>query len=338
MGIEARSSATTAAAAPPVYDVLVVAPPPPYTAIGARVVNDAGHFAGTAAQGEDIVFIHWSPEAGVVALAPPAGRIIGIGAMDDFDNVALNTTAGPYLWSPAGGWRAVQRYPDLASAFVLSLNDRGQMVGFGFAGTGDRLDQTRRTLFWDADGQVRLRKPELVSIATAINEHRAVLATAFDYRRGFVAYEAFLAPQPAEFIGLGDLDGPDNGFRSTAVGLSEDGIAAINSEDPGFAFMDVACHWSAADGLRSLGLGPSTALGMSRRATMVGIVPETVHRGFYSFAWNPLWGTIDIADHLAPGAPGFDLLFATGISGNGTIAACGFAGGVQSAVVLAPRA
>jgi hypothetical protein len=320
----------------PTYDVLVIQPPAPYTAIGVRAVSDAGHFAGSASDGERIDFVYWSPESGVVALSPPSGAILGIGAMDDLGNVAVNTTSGPYLWSVARGWRTVARYPGLASSFITSLNDRGQMVGFGFDGDGERLDDSRRTLAWSVDGQVRLVHAATVAVAAAINEHQDVLATTFDIRFGTLQYEAILAPHHGESIPLGDLDGPDNGIQSIGVGLSENGYAAVNSTDPD-GFQGVACYWTKAGGLVPLALGTSRALGMSRRGTMVGVVPETVDRPFYSFAWNPAWGAIDLSQRLAPGSPAFDVLFAAGISGNGTIGASGFQGGTQSAVVLTPK-
>jgi hypothetical protein len=335
MGYPSESLAASPVGAP-TYDVLVVPPPAPYTALGVRAINDAGHFAGSASDGQQVDFVYWSPATDVIVLTPPTGAILGIGAMDDLGNVAVNTTAGPWLWSPGLGWRAVARYPGLASSFITSLNDRGQMVGFGFDGEGDRLDDSRRTLAWSEDGQVRIVRAETVSVAAAINEHQDVLATAFDIRFGTRQYEALLAPHHGTPIRLGDLDGPDNGIQSIGVGLSEDGLAAVNSTDPD-SFQGVACYWSALDGLTALPLGPSRALGMSRHGTMVGVVPETVERPFYSFAWNRRWGAIDLSGHLAPESPGFDVLFAAGISGNGTIGASGFQGGTQSAVVLAPK-
>jgi hypothetical protein len=328
----ARAPSTDAA---PTYDVTIVQPTGPYTAIGVRAVNDAGHFAGSASDGQRVDFVFWSAATGVVVLSPPSGAILGIGAMDDLGNVAINTTAGPYLWSSARGWRAVARYPGLASSFITSLNDRGQMVGFGFDGDGERLDDSRRTLAWSEDGQVRLVRPETISVAAQINEHLDVLSTAFDVRFGALQYEAILAPHQGEPIRLGDLDGPDNGIQSTGIGLSENGFAAVNSTDPDL-FLPVACYWTAADGLKTLALGPSRALGISRRGTMVGVVPETVERPFYSFAWNQRFGAFDLAEHLVPGAPEFDVLFAAGISGNGIIGASGFQGGTQSAVILTP--
>jgi hypothetical protein len=328
-------AAAASAVAAPTYHVVVVQPPAPYTAIGVRAVNDAGHFAGSVSDGQKVDFVYWSPETGAMVLSSPAGTILGIGAMDDLENVAINTTAGPYLWSPAGGWRAIERYPGLVSSLITSLNDRGQMVGFGFDGNGERTDDTRRTLAWSSDGHVRLVKAQTISVAAAINEHEDVLSTAFEFRAGALQYEAVLVPHHGKAVPLGDLDGPENGIQSTGVGISENGFAAVNSTDPDL-FQGVACYWSAADGLRSLGLGPSSALGMSRRGTMVGTVTETVDHPFYSFAWNQRWGTINLVEHLAAGSPAFDVLYATGISGNGTIGASGFQGSTQSAVVLIP--
>jgi hypothetical protein len=335
-GVPAILSASAFAGGVPTYNVIVVSPPAPYSAIEARKVNDVGHFVGLAGNATSGTYVFWSPENGVVPLRPPAGEIVSAAGINASDQVPIATTIGPYLWSPKGGWVPIKNLASAAHTQPTAINNRGQIIGFAFDGDGQDGDRTRRGVKWRANGEILEIRPNTEMIPRTINEHQEILSTVFRGEDGFlISYQAELIKHLGDSVKLGDL--PDNGNkpRSLAVGLSENGFAAVNSPESDLNDF-VACYWNENRGMRSLGLGPSTAVGMSRRGTIAGVAQQG-SAGPYSFAWNLQWdGAIDVSEHFTPGSPRFDLLQAYGISGNGTIAAAGFIQSIRNAVVLMP--
>jgi hypothetical protein len=320
----------------PTYEVIVIPPPAPYNAIEARKTNDLGHFVGIAGNADGGTYVYWSPESGVVPLSSPSGQIVAAAGINSSDQVPFATTVGPYVWSPTAGWVPMKSLVGAAHTQPTAINDRGQMVGFAFDGDGQDGDRTRRAVKWRDTGEVLEIRSNTEMIPNAINEHQEILSTVYRVQHGRLTYQAQLTKHLGDSVKLGDLPNNGIGKRSLAVGLSENGFAAANSPDTDLNNF-VACFWNENKGMTSLGLGQSTAVGISRRGTIAGFVEQTPVQPPYSFAWNLQWGgAIDVSQHFAPGSPKFDLLQAYGISGNGIIAAAGFTLSTRNAVVLKP--
>jgi hypothetical protein len=314
----------------PNYSVTRVVPFAPYTSIAALGVNDSGHFYGGASNLSGGVWIFWTPEDGVVELQPPSGTIVNVSDINNVDELAVNSTVGPWIWSPSSGWRSLSGAKGAVTTQVLSRNDRGQTVGVAFDGDGGLFDTSRRAVKWSIGGEVTEVRPFNELVPAMINEHGDVAGTAF--RPGTFGMDRVpvLADHGSGYQALSELpDGP-RGFASGAVGLSENGLVAINS--PNFLGDVVACYWNARKGTQAITELPSTAMGVSRRGTVLGRMTYA----YYSFSWNRQWGMINIAAHLEPGSQPLVGFTAYGISGSGIIAGSEFLGTTNTAVILVP--
>jgi hypothetical protein len=323
-------SASLFAQKTPTYEVIVATLTAPYTRMEAHGVNDLRHFHGGAQSSSGTTFFFWTPDGGVVPLKAPHGEFIEIADINNLDQLAVNTTTGPYIWSPAEGWRSLVRDTQRNTTRITSLNDKGQMVGYSFDGDGGLKDVTRHAVSWSRGGSLRVVKSSTQAVPAQINEHQDVVATAYKTNGAVTEYEAVLSTHVGSYLKLGDH--PDNGRGrfSVAVGVAENDVVALNSLDDNGTM--VACVWTAGRGVRPLELGESSAVGISRRGTIVGNTTS------YVFAWNAGWGSIDVSQHLADNSPAIQNLHAFGVSGRGSIAGSAIIDGVVSAVVLVPSA
>jgi hypothetical protein len=314
----------------PTYSVTRVAPFGPYSYIFANGINDSGHFYGSANNDQGGVWIFWTSEDGAVELQPPSGTILNISDINNSDELAVNSTTGPWVWSPSSGWRALQIDQLAATTKVLSRNDRGQAVGVAFDGDGGLYDTSRRAVKWSVDGQITEVRPFNELVPAMISEHGDVAGTGF--RPGTFGMDRVpvLAAHGNGYQTLGELADSPRGFATYAVGLSENGVVAVNS--PNIIGDIVACYWNARRGVQPITQRASSAMGISRRGTVFGRVTYEN----YSFVWNRQWGMLNIAERLAPGSEPLVAFTASGISGSGIIAGSEFLGTTSNAVILVP--
>jgi hypothetical protein len=166
----------------------------------AHGVNDLRHFHGGAGSSSGTTFIFWMPEAGIIPLKSPLGEIVKIAAINNLDQLGVNTTAGPYIWSPAGGWRALAADADRKTTWITSINDKGQVVGYSFDNDGGLNDLTRHAISWSKDGTLRVIKPNTPIVPAQVNERQNVVATAYKKVGSVVEYEAVLSTHVGNYV------------------------------------------------------------------------------------------------------------------------------------------
>jgi hypothetical protein len=321
----------------PTYSVSEIVPPNPYTMLSPHAVNDLGHIEGIASNDKQFDYVYWSSGTGMVVLKPPQAVVSNIAGINNLDQLAVNTSAGPFIWSPSGGWNPIAQDPGMVTTYATSINDRAELVGYAFSGDGGESDTTRRAVRWGSDGVIREIRPNSMMVPADINYHQDFVSTLYTTNSRGIQRVAVLATHLGEYTKLGELAGNGAGIDSVAVGVAENDLVALNSPQSPI-IGDVACFWSAKRGVTSLGLGHSEALGISRRGTIVGNVPAGNNHDYYAFAWNLRWGAINLADHLAEGSPNFDIISSNGISGGGTIAAVGYdSAGNGTGILLIPN-
>jgi hypothetical protein len=321
----------------PTYSVTEIVPPNPYTMLSPHAVNDLGHVEGIASNDGQFDYVYWSSDAGTIVLRPPQGVVINVADINNLDQLAVNTSTGPFIWSPSAGWTQLAQDPGMATTYTTSINDRTELVGYAFNGDGGDYDTSRRAVKWGSDGVIREIRRNSVMVPADINFHQDFVSTLYTINARGLQRVAVLATHVGDYTRLGELAGNGGGVDSVAVGVAENDIVALNSPQSPI-IGDVACFWTAKRGVTSLGLGHSAAIGISRRGTIVGNVPAGSNHDYYSFAWNLRWGAINLADHLAVGSPSFDVISSNGISGGGIIAAVGYdSAGNGTGILLIPN-
>lgn len=310
---------------------------------GSRVVdiNNAGEVLGYQSLRPAYL---WRPGAPVQLIQAPAGKTLGVRALNDVGTVVgrLNFPGGsqPFTWDSARGLVPMHLPNGVQNGSADAVNRRGRAAGSAAAWNGS-----------DWRAHMIVGSARLGMVDPMAGEHGGANARAInnlDHVGGAstkpagCCYSAVLVGKHGHVEWLGKLGAADEDDYSIVQALNDNDVAVgYSNAYPGAT--PHAFYWSRATGMLPLpvGLGSSEfsmATGINRHDQVVG---SYSHGGTSSsFYWDAEHGAVDLQDRLDPADPLTPVtrLADSGvrINDSGQIVVNAVIGGVATAVLLTP--
>lgn len=349
----AAGATGTALAAPPLYRIVEVGVVQGFEQVWAVDINDNGEVLGQMEMAPPDLRICpfiWRPDTGLHPcrkVYPAASMNVralnrnGLAAAQRYDRAG---DPYPFTWSPAGGFKRLERPGPGTTASVSGVNEAGDVVGSTNPGGG------LRAAMWRRSGELIDRHPTGYdgSIGYGINKHGDIsgqIMRGIKMEAGLIARDGTVTVFPC----LDNVVADDCNGRAWAL----NNLTQVVGEHqyPG-DWRNHAYLWSASTGMRQLTAGgpyaafSSSASDINDRGEVVGTMSGRIDGVDRSgpFRWSEEDGVHALADLIAPTDPlagrvSFLRNSATAINRWGAILANAYVDGVfdARALVLVPQ-